>query len=343
MFSNNTKIASFYPNTKHQNNGNYFNQYANRPILNQKNPPIPQNNFTFFNKDEPINFQDKSLSISVELALLTVNLSFGRFKTMSREELDNYVKTNAYNNSYDSRKYLLALDILNEEMNKLQNHVIKQILPLNKNSVEKTYLEKAMGNNKINMNEVVCIEPDEFKLNTSPSDEITNFTGRSHNLHPVSNVNNTYNQDYNYNPNSNTNFASRQNRNVDMLTYNGNPMGTFKITNSGPGNSLRPNNQSHKLDFNTNHSDNMTNITNTYYQDNMSNMSNMSNTSNMSNMSNMYNMSNIPTTNNHFMNSNSIIQQSSVMANPLNFQINGGRRRTSNLDVGSSDNYVIIK
>ena len=46
---------------------------------------------------------------------------------------------------------------------------------------------------------------------------------------------------------------------------------------------------------------------------------------------------------NHVIKSNNIIQQSSIISNPSNFQINGGRRRTSNLDIGNSDNYVIIK
>jgi hypothetical protein len=322
MFSNNPKIASFYPTSKRPNNSNYFNQFSNPSLTT---PTNTNNNISFLSKDEPINFQDKSISPSVELALITVNLSSGRFKTMSREELDNYVKTAAYNNSYDSRKYLLALNILNSEIDKNYNHIIKQQLQPNK--IEKSHFEKAKNENRINMNDMICIESDEFKLNTFITDEFAdsssmcpNFISQSASM-TSNNMGNMYSTSNN-NSNSNSKFI-KQNRNLDMSTYSGNPMGSFRITNNNPGNSFRPINQIHKSEI-----------------DITSNQDNMSTMSTMSNMSNVYNNTNLT---NKQINQNNIIQQSSMLSNPLNFQINGGRRRTSNLDVGSSDNYVIIK
>jgi hypothetical protein len=307
MFTNNSKIASFYPTSKRPNNSNYFNQFSNTSLTS---PSTTNNNLTFLNNGEAIIFQDKTISPSIELALITVNLSNGRFKSMSREELDSYVKTVAYNNSHDSRKYLLALNILNAEIDKNQNHIIIQQSSLNKNTIEKSHLE-TMNTNRIHMNENICIEPDEFKLNTFSNSNKSDFTCMSSN----------------YNSNLNSKFASNQHKNMDMSTYNGNPMGLFKITNNNPGNSVRPINQIIKQDF-----DNTSCLTNINHQDNTSSVNNIYNQS--------QNLTQYPK---QAINNNNIIQQSTIMTNPNNFQTNSGRRRTSNLDVGNSDNYVIIK
>jgi hypothetical protein len=326
MFTNNTKIASFYPTSKRPNNSNYFNQLSNTSLTTTSNK---NNNLTFLNNGEAINFQDKTISPSIELALITINLSNGRFKSMSREELDNYVKTMAYNNSYDSRKYLLAFNILNAEIDKIHNHIIIQQPSLNKNTIEKSKLEKNMSNNRINMNEMICIEPDEFKLNTFSNGEKSDYTSMTSNSNyylnsqsvPMKSNHSIINQNFD------SKLASKQNKNMDMSTYNGNPMGLFRITNNNPGNSVRPINPIIKQDF-----DNTSCLTNINHQDNTSSVNNI------------YNQSqNLTQYSKQAINHNNIIQQSSIITNGNNFQTNGGRRRTSNLDVGNSNNYVIIK
>ena len=95
------------------------------------------------------------LNESIELALLTVNLSWNRFKSFSKEDLDLYVKSVAYN-SGENRKYLLALKILNDELNKYCNPVIKQSIQNQKSNMTDT---------NIYTTNPICVEPDEFKLN----------------------------------------------------------------------------------------------------------------------------------------------------------------------------------
>lgn len=338
MFTNNSKIASFYPTSKRPNNSNYFNQFSNTSLTN---PSTTNNNLTFLNNGEPINFQDKTISPSIELALITINLSNGRFKSMSREELDNYVKMTAYNNSNDSRKYLLALNILNTEIENNQNHIIIQQPSLKKNTIDKSHLEKTMSNNRINMNNMnnmICIEPDEFKLNIISNSDKSDCTSNSNyylnsQSVPMTTDNSIFNQNFN------SKLASKQNKNMDMSTYNGNPMGLFRITNNNPGNSVRPINPIIKQDF-----DNESCLTNANHRDNTCNTSNTSNISYASSVNNIYNQSqNLTQYSKQAINHNNIIQQSTIMTNPNNFQTNGGRRRTSNLDFGNSDNYVIIE
>ena len=336
MFSNNPKVASFYPTNK-SSNTNFYNQLsANTTMTNS----FGANNSMLFTNNQPINYQNKSISDSVELALITVNLSYSKFKSMDKEELDNHIKVAAYNNGYESKKFLLALNILNAEIDKTQHNIIKQQSPQN----NKSYVDTQ--ENKINMSEVICVEPDEFNLDThmSNSDNSTNYTyeSRSQPISFVNNINNTNT----FNPNQK--FIIKQNKNLDMSTYSGNPMGIFKITNSQPVNSVRPINQFHKNNFEV--------VT---QQDNMSNTSNTSNVSNMTNMTNMTAPTHLFNSNSDFssqhnytsaMNNNqssninnNIIRQTSTLSNPLMFQGNGGRKRTSNMDISSSNNFVTIK
>lgn len=329
MFSNNPKVASFYPTNKRPNT-NFYNHSLTNTLMT--NSSTNNDNLSFTN-NQPLNFQNKSISDSVELALITVNLSYTKFKSMSREELDNYVKIAAYNNSYESKKFLLALNILIAEIDKTHNNVIKQQLPLNQNKNQNynqnnnsyfDYQEK-----KINMNDVICVEPDEFNLNThmNSCDNSTNYTHE-----PISQSMSFLNNTNNYNDSSTSQkFSIKQNRNLDMSTFSGNPLGTFKITNSQPVNSLRPINQSHKKDLE---------IVNQL--DNMSNKTNIS-TPVYSSDQNLTFRSAPQFNYTSSMNSNSIIQQTSTLSNPMMFQGNGGRRRTSNMDVSSSNDYVIIK
>lgn len=337
MFSNNPKVASFYPTNKRPNT-NFYNHSLTNTLMTNSSP----NNMSFID-NQALNFQEKSISDSVELALITVNLSYTKFKSMNREELDNYVKIAAYNNSYESKKFLLALNILIAEIDKTHNNVIKQQLPLNKN-INKNYNQNYNQNNnshfdfqekKINMNEVICIEPDEFNLNThmDSSDNFSNYTNDPilQTMSFFNNSNNSTNSNNSYNSNTGQKFSIKQNRNLDMSTFSGNPLGTFKITNSQPVNSLRPINQSHKNDLEIiNQHDNIsnnTNITTPVY------LSNQNLTSRFTPQFN-YTSS---------INNNNIIQQTSTLSNPMMFQGNGGRRRTSNMDVTSSNDYVIIK
>lgn len=314
MFSNNTKISSFYPTNKRPNTHN------NNSFTNNKNNLSNNNINNLFINNQFLNYQNDSISSSVELALITVNLSYPRLKLMSVEELDNYVKTMAYNNSYDSKKYLLALNILTEEIEKKQNNVIKQQLPNNQNKNNKD-----LQNNKINMNEVLYIEPEEFNLNTNfnsnNNDYLTNHTNQSKS-NSVFFLNDTNTSENNYK------LFARQNKNLDMSTYSGNPLGTFKITNNEPFNSVRPINQFHKND--------------SKYLYNQLNNDNdiIANNDNNNNFNSQFTFKNNYSSN---INNNNIIQQTSTLSNPQMFMTNGKNRRTSNLDVGSSNNYVIIK
>lgn len=287
------------------------------------------------NGKEPINYQNQSISSAVELALITVNLSWVKFKSMNKYELEVYVKTAAYNNSYESKKYLLALDILNTEMDKTHNNVIKQSLPLNKPQPEKSFLEKAMGNNRININETICIESDDFNLLTKPINNFSSGFLTQNNLSSgIQNDNQTQYSTNTQNSNFNPSLGITHNKNLDMATYSGNPFGTTKIINGYVGNSVKPKNYENKnVQIQQIQQTQQTQQTppqsimhngRQYYLDNQS-------------MQSMGNMQVVPN-----MQNNNIIQQTSFISSQSNAQFNGGRRRTSNMDVGSSNNYVVI-
>lgn len=308
MFSNNPKIASFYPTAKRPTNF-----YQNTNLVGNNN--IYNNEkFNIFNKNESNNISD-----SVELALITVNLSYARFKTMEREELENYIKTMAYNNGYDSKKYLLSLNILMGEFNKIQqSYIIRQDLYKEQNK-PKTALENTlMVQQKFNINELAVIEPDEFNLNI-----------------PVIPINKTPTTNFIFKNDTNfdnltqqsQNFSIKQNKNLDMSTYSGNPFGVTKITNNNPVSSVRPINQINKFNI-----DNSNTI----------DKSNSLNTESLQNHNRNYYTDNDNMTFNS-QNTNNIIKQTSFIQNPSSVISSGGKRRTSNLDVGTSNNYIIIQ
>jgi hypothetical protein len=320
MFSNNSKVASFYPVNKRSNTN--FNNFITNPTANSFSTNY--NNLAF-GDGQCLNYQDNSISDSVELALITVNLSHNRFKSMNREELDSYIKSIAYNNSFESKKFLLALNILTAEIDKTYNNIIKQqpVINKNKNQNNNQYLKSDYDfqEKKINMNEVICIEPDEFNLNTNlhSSDNFTSYTNSSMSQGFSPNINPTDP----YNKNINKNVPFKQNKNLEMSTFSGNPMGTFKITNNQPMNSLRPINPIRKniLD-NTSNYDNVSQQTNTtsqfYFEDNSSYGS-------FDTKSNFHDT----------IGNKNIIQQTTPLSNPLMFQGNGGRKRTSNMDAST--------
>lgn len=340
MFSNNSKVASFYPTNKRPI-ANFHNHSLTNPVS------AHTNNISFIN-NQAINYQDKSISDSVELALITINLSYVNFKSMNREELDNYVKNVAYNNNYESKKFLLALNILNAEIDKTHNNIIQQT-PVNNSNNNKSHFDSQ--ENKINMNEVMCVEPDEFDLDTNMTN-FDNSTCYSHESHPqtISFINNANNKNM---INSGQQFIIKQNKNLNMSTYSGNPMGTFKITNNQPVNSLRPINQSHKNDFEiVNQQDNISNISNMTASIHLSkpdinlNFASLHDDTSRQNIISQHNHNSQYKHNSQYgqtPNVNNIIQQTSTLSNPLMFQGNGGRKRTSNMDVGNSNNYLIIK
>jgi len=286
MYLNNSKSSLHPSNIKNSTNYN----------------TISTPTYSFFTDGkEPINYQNQSITSSVELALITVNLSWVKFKSMTRHELEVYVKAFAYNNSFESKKYLLALDILFTEMDKTHNNIIKQILPINKSQPEKSYLEKAMGN-KINLSETICIESDDFNLLTKPNNNFqTNgfLTQANNNLSVTNNGHNSF---------------DTYSKNLDMSTYTGNPFNMTKITNS-----LKTVNQP-KNNFTENYSDNSVPQT-------------------IMHNGQQYQLQN---NTNQVSQPNNIIQQTSLLSSQTNVQFNGGRRRTSNMDVGNSNNYVTI-
>lgn len=292
MFSNNQKIASFYPTTKRNN---FI------PVQTNKQNNV-NNNFNLTRET-----QNNQMSDSLELALITVNLTYARFKLMDANEIDNYVKTMLFNNSYDSRKYQLALNILLEENNKLQkSYVIKQISAAEQNK-SKSMLEEKISFNKIDYSQIPVNIPDEFNLNISsiPTTPL-----------PISTINFGNNTNNDNTSQQTQPFFIRQNKNLDLSTYSGNPLGITKITNNNPINSLRPINKLY---------DSSTTNVNTTYMTDMTDLSFIDNSSVNSRIS------------------NSIIKQTSFNQNPSTVLANGGKRRSSNLDVGSSNNYVIIK
>jgi hypothetical protein len=336
MHSNNSKIASFYPSQKRPSNQNLFNNNLGNSV-----GIFPNNNDKgLFINNHPINYHDDTISDSLELALITVNLSYIRFKSMNKEELDNYVKTTAYYNSHDSKKYLLALNILNSEIDKTKNNLIIKQQPTNQNKNNKS--QNYSFENKINMNDMICVEPDEFNLNTGAMhiDNISIINQSKLQSTSFNDTHNSQNLGNSYNTNihdSNQKFPFKQNKNLDMSTYNGNPLGTFKITNNLPMNSLRPINQLNKQNTQfTNREDN-------------SNTSNQINENSQFNSYNSYITHNSHNPNydysyeNSTLNRNGIIRQTSTLSNSSMFQgNNNGRKRTSNLDVSNSNNYITI-
>jgi hypothetical protein len=303
MYSNNTKVASFYPTVKKPLN-NFINQNFNS--TNQIN----------LNKGSSINNTNNNInniSDSVELALITVNLSYPRFKTMNHDELDNYIKTMAYNNNFESKKYILSLNILLNELNKIQqNNIAKQVIHMDEIKPNAN-LEKRILVNNFDTSQMAFIEPDDFKLNIPITQTTSTISNTSFS---IMNNANSYNTNSDNVTSQSQKFAIKQNKNLEMSTYNGNPYGIVKITNSQPGNSVRPFNYISKTNNN-----------------NLSKHSFIDNTNDMSYTDNMTNTTN----------QNGIIKQSSFMQNPSSVMANGGKRRSSNLDVGSSNNYVIIK
>lgn len=302
MFSNNSKVASFYPTIKKTN---HFNNNQNANFINQN----LANGFNNFNNNE-------TTSDSVELALITVNLNYARFKSMSIPELDNYVKTLAFNNSFDNKKYLLALNILLNEAQKIQHSlIIKQNIPQN----EKSKIESKI-NNSIDFNNVAVIEPDEFNLDINS--EINK---------PVPKSNFFIKQDIINQTNvSQPKFTIKQNRNLDLSTFHGNPFGITKITNNNPVSSVRPINRTNDniTNFNTtiNNNDNSS-----YYET----ATNFASDDISDNFSNNFSQRTFTT--------NNIIKQGSFIQNPSTVFAGGGKRRSSNLDVGSSNNYLTFQ
>jgi len=303
MFSNNTKISSFYPTIPN----NFFTK------TNTTNTTNTTNNDLSSIRNMPLNFQDKTISDSVELALITINLSLAKFKSMNKDEVENYVKNIIYNNSFESKKYMLALNILINETDRTFNNIIKQQLP-NKNNNQSNLFNFNFQENKINLNDAICIEPDEFNLNTDNTTKIDYNTTKLDN-------NTFFNDNTN---NSNQTFFIKSNKNLEMSTFNGNPMGTFKITNSLPANSLRPINQTKKL---FNQTDNTTNYSNTtkpiYLSD-----------PNLPKKSSHQLTTNIKSNNN-------VILQTSHLANQNSFS-NNGKKRSSNMDISKSNDYIVI-
>lgn len=313
MYSNNQKISSFYPTSKKTSN-TYNSANSSRiknTILSNQNPNINiQSNQP---TNTTINFVEKNISDSTQLALLTVNLTWQRLKSMELFELENYIKTLAYNNSFDSKKYLLALNILTQELILIKNQ-ITNFLPIQKDSAPKNNNQET--NKKINMNEILCIEPDEFNLDINLSKTKFHFDQSNQlNQSTQSNQLNQFNQQFDNMTNSNNSRKSNfnMNRSLDMGSLTGNPFGSVKINNHTANNPM-VNNPKNTENFNMdNYSMNSYSVHDLH--------------------SNFY-------TNSDNFSSNSIIRQTSPIAKTNNFSMN---RRSSNLSVGNSNNYLIIK
>lgn len=277
MFPNNTKTTSFYP-IKKSNHINFQNLNFNNTNYNFQN---------IINNDNEYVIND-----SVELALITLNLTYKQFKIMNYDDLDNYTKVVAGNHSFDNKKFYLAFNILaNELYNLQQKQIIKQEV-----SREQTHIK---NNPFINYNQnALVIEPDEFKLNLC---SLTNTKPINKNIAQTQ----VHTQD-----NTQQQFNLQPKRNLDLSTYSGNPFGMPKITNNNYGNSIKP---IYRLNEPKNNlSNDKTSIAT--FNDNKSYTD--------------YNTMKTQT-------NNSIVRQSSFIQNP-NIFANGGKRRSSNLDVSSS-------
>jgi hypothetical protein len=275
MISNN-RVASFYPSTK-------------KMSFTSVNPTQKITNQGIFYKGQAIN--EQYTNDSVELALITVNLSSARFRTMTSNSLEVYIKTMAYNNSFDSKKYLLALNILLNELGRIQQGNVSKNFIQMEHTKPTSILEQNIMTDKIDFNNISYVEPDEFKLNFPSNKTTTNHTEQTiYNISNNTNVNNNQNQQ----------LFFKNNKNLEMSSYSGNPSGIVKIINSKPGNSLRPFNQVSR-DNTTQHSFSNSNSTH-----------------------------------------NNVINQSSFRQNTSSVIGNGGKQRSSNLDVSTSKNYLII-
>jgi hypothetical protein len=348
MYSNNQKISSFYPNSKKNPNSQWTkNIPQTNPIPNIN--PNPTNNSgsnsgSNLGSNSIINFSEKNISDSVQLALITVNLTWQRFKSMELYEMENYVKTLAYNNSFESKKYLLALNILSQELSQIKNQITNFLLtqsktPSKDNNTYNTYNTfNSERSNKINMNEILCIQPDEFNLDINTYNKSSRFSqmtfdDNSHLTHL--DTCEKFNNGSKYN-----NFKKTiPNRNPDM-NFSGNPFDSVKITNSNKNfiNVVSDNNSlssfTSVISNNQNHS-NLNNHdlhTNFYTWDNSSRITN----------NHMENMSQLSQTNHkNDLISNSIIRQTNPIAKSNIFNV--GNKRLSNLNVGNSNNYVVTK
>lgn len=167
---------------------------------------------------------------SLELALITCNISIQRFKVMTRNDLENYVKNLAYHSAFDSKKYLLSLNILLNEYDKYQaNNIVNQV-QMNK---KQENIEKNIYHQKID-NTTLFIEPDEFKLSNNIKQNNTNdFTIKQNSNIKENNI--------------------KQNKNLECSSYSGSPFGSIKTLNNNTSISFKPKNEFVKeLKFNEN-------------------------------------------------------------------------------------------
>jgi hypothetical protein len=275
MFPNNIKTTSFYPSKK-VNHSNFQNLSLNNTSYNFQNIINNGNDYVIID--------------SVELALITLNLTYKQFKIMNYDDLDNYTKTIAGNHSFDNKKFYLAFNILaNELYNLQQKQIIKQEV-----SKEQTHIKTNPFTN-FNQN-VIVVEPDEFKLNLCSLSNTKQMNKNIMQNQPITQVHNQTQEQ--------SKFTIQQKKNLDLSTYSGNPFGITKITNNNYGNSIKPIHRS-------NDKTSVVSFNDKSYTDFNTNKTQFNN------------------------NSNNIVKQSSFIQNP-NIFANGGKRRSSNLDVSSS-------
>lgn len=183
-------------------------------------------------KREPMMPVELIMNDSLELALITCNISTQRFKVMTRNDLENYVKNLAYHSGFDNKKYLLSLNILLNEYDKHQaNNIVNQV-QMNK---KQEYIEKNIYHQKID-NTTLYIEPEDFKLpNNIKQNNINenNFTIKQNSNIKENNI--------------------RQNKNLECSSYNGSIFGSIKTLNNNPSISFKPKNEFVKeIKFNEN-------------------------------------------------------------------------------------------
>jgi hypothetical protein len=244
------------------------------------------------------------VSDSVELALITVNLNYPRFKSMNIHELETYIKNMTINNTYDNKKYLLALNILLNEAKKIQQGlIIKQNISQNEKS--------KINNDSIDFNNVAVIEPEEFNLDINS--QMTTQTKPQTNFFIKQDFTNQTNV-------SQPKFTIKQNRNLDLSTFHGNPFGVTKITNNNTASSVRPISR-----MNDNISNFNTSINNNDNSSHYESATNYASDDFSDNFSNNFSQRSLTT--------NNIIKQGSFIQNPSSVFASGGKRRTSNLDV----------
>jgi len=242
MNSNNQRAMSFYPNNKKPINHNLINKsVANNNVNNYNN--------IFNNVQEPINYVDNNINENVELALLTINLSYSKFKLMDKNHLEQYINSVSFSSS-ENRKFIISHNILSRELDRINNKIIKQDFIDNSISNKNTQANNTFYNiidsnginnfdnginnfdnginnfdNEINKfdttntNNKSYLEPDEFNLNI-PSTNTNIYVG---NIEPI--------------------LKQPQRKNLDALTYNGNmnnQISAPRILNHMPGISFNP-------------------------------------------------------------------------------------------------------